>query len=67
MKRGTIKIISEKSKVSAPFVSQILSGKRSPRWPKAKKLAEATGTTPDLWMEGPHEKIRKVLEEMEGE
>ena len=32
-------------------LSNILSGRRRASWALAKKLAEATGTHPDIWMD----------------
>jgi len=49
-------------KISDGFLSQILSGKRRPGWSTAKRLAEATRTKPDFWLDADPEKLRDVLD-----
>jgi transcriptional regulator with XRE-family HTH domain len=62
MKRGIQNEIVDKVNISTAFISQILSGKRRPSWPMAKKLSKATNTEPELWLEGSPEKIREALD-----
>jgi transcriptional regulator with XRE-family HTH domain len=61
MKRGTQKQIAEMVGISGSFVSQILSGKRRPSWPMAKAIANATNTTPELWLDGEPGSIREAI------
>lgn len=53
--------------VSQPHLNRIIftdkTGKR-PSWPLAKKLAEATGTRPELWLEGTSEEIKAALDRL---
>jgi len=43
--------IAKDAEISSAFLSLILAGLRRPSWKTAKKLASATGTTPELWLE----------------
>ena len=52
--------VARQAGISEGFLSQILSGTRRPRWKKAKRLAKATETTPDLWLEGAPAEIREA-------
>jgi len=62
MKRGNQTKLASKTNISEAFISQILSGKRRPSWPTAKKLAAATRTRPAIWMEESPEKLKGVLD-----
>lgn len=53
--------LAAKVKVSQSMISFILAGKRRPSWKKAKKIAEATGTNPVLWLEGSPEEMKAAL------
>jgi transcriptional regulator with XRE-family HTH domain len=53
--------IAKRAKVSDAFISLILNGKKRPSWPTAKRLAEATGTNPVLWLEGTAAEMKAVL------
>lgn len=53
--------LSKRAKISNPYLSQIIMRHRRPSWDVAKRLAEAAGTSPILWLEGTTEQIRKVL------
>lgn len=53
--------ITNKAGIGQQFVSKILAGLRRPSWKTAKKLAEATGTNPVLWLEGTPEEIKQAL------
>ena len=53
--------IANKANISTPFLSQIIGGSRRPSWTMAKKLAEATGTDPVLWMEGNPDQLREAI------
>lgn len=61
MKRGNQTKLADKTNISYAYMCQILKGKRRPSWRIAKKLAAATRTKPDLWMEGSPEKIEGAL------
>ena len=54
--------IAKKVGITSSMLSQILSGKKRPKWKTAKCLAEVTGTKPELWLEGKPEEIKIVLE-----
>lgn len=47
--------------ISDAFLSQILSGVRRPGRITAKVLAEATGTTPELWLYSEPDEIRAAI------
>jgi transcriptional regulator with XRE-family HTH domain len=47
--------------ISQPYLSEILGGKKRPSWKTAKRLAEATGTAPVLWMDGTPDEIKAAL------
>ncbi len=53
--------LAKKVGVTQQFISKILRGKSRPSWPTAKRLAEATGTDPVLWLEGTPEEIKQAL------
>lgn len=55
--------IAKKANISESFLSEILNGIKRPRWPKAKILAQITGTKTDLWMEGTPEQLQKAINE----
>lgn len=61
MIKTTQKHIAKMARVSAPFISQVLTGKKRPSWKKAKELADATGTDPVVWMEGTPDEIRAAI------
>ena len=43
--------IAKKADITDGFLSQILTGEKSPSWETAKKLFKATGIPPEIWME----------------
>ena len=53
--------IAETAGVSDALVSLILSGQRRPSWRVAKRLASASRTKPELWLEGSPDEIREAL------
>ena len=53
--------IAKKANISDGFLSEILSGKKRPSWPVAKKLAAATKTQPALWLDGTPEQIKERI------
>lgn len=55
------KEIAQKANLTDAFISMVFSGTRRPSWTTAKKLAEVTGTTPALWMEGSPDQIRQAI------
>ena len=50
------------TEVSQAFISLLLSGKSRPSWRVAKRLSAATGTAPELWLEGTPEQIKAALD-----
>jgi len=50
--------IAKRAGVAQPTLANIISGRRRPSWKLAKKLAAATGTDPELWLDGTPEQIR---------
>ena len=62
MERGKQTRFADMVQISDGFLSQILSGKRRPGWATAKRLAEATRTKPDFWLDAAPEKLRDVLD-----
>lgn len=61
MKKGIQTRLAGRINVSNAFLCQILKGKRRPSWSVAKRLAKATKTKPDLWLEAPPEKLKKAM------
>lgn len=59
--KKTITQIAKEIGVSQGFLSNILAGRRRPRYSKAKVIASLTGTTVDLWMEGSPDQIRQAI------
>jgi len=59
--RGMITELAFATSLSVSFISQIINRKRSPGWETAKKLAEATGTKPVLWLEGTAGEVEAAL------
>ena len=55
---GTQVEIAKRAGVAQPTIANIMSGRRRPSWKLAKKLAEATGTSPELWLDGTPDQIR---------
>lgn len=54
--------LADKAGISDGYLSLIISGLRRPSWHNAKALAKATGTTPELWLEGSPDEIRAAVE-----
>lgn len=61
MKKRTQAEIARAAGISEAFMCQLAKGLRRPSWPTSKKLAQATGTDPVLWLEGTPEEIQKVF------
>ena len=57
--------IAEMIEISTPFLNQIISGIRRPSWKVAKRLAQATDTKPELWLDGSPVEIRSIFYEEE--
>jgi len=57
------KDIAEKVGISKSYISQLLSGDRRPAWKMAKRLANCTCTSIELWMEGSPEQIKSAISE----
>ncbi len=54
--------ISEMAGISPAMLSEILHGNVRPSWGTAKRLSSIIiGTTPDQWMEAPHEYLYQVV------
>jgi len=66
MMKNTQRKLAKKTGYTEGFISYILNGKRRPAWPAAKILAEATGTKPELWLDGKPEQIKAALKNSEG-
>ena len=54
--------IAKTAKVSQGALSNIMNGRRRPSWPASKRLAAATGTAPEIWLEGTPEEIRAAID-----
>ena len=73
MKRGTQRMLAQKTGLSEGFISQFFHGLSRPSWTKAKQLGEATGkvcgveTDPVDWVEGRVDRIKAALAEAEHE
>ena len=62
MKYGLQTKLAKEVGVTPQFIWLILDGRRRPRWPIAKKLAEViTDTTPELWLEGSPAEMKKAI------
>jgi len=61
MRKYTQAEIARAAGISEAFMCQLTKGLRRPSWPTSKKLAQATGTDPVLWLEGEPEEIRQAL------
>ena len=61
MKRGLQKQLAIKAKVTEGFISQVLNGYSRPSWPTAKRIAAASYTKPDLWMEGTPDEMKAAI------
>jgi transcriptional regulator with XRE-family HTH domain len=53
--------LAKMASISDGFLSQIISGVRRPSWRTAKKLAIATDTKPELWLEGDSKQIKETI------
>ena len=61
MKTITQSDIARALNVSVAFINQLVTTKKRPSWKRAKDLAKITGTTPELWLEGSADEIRKAI------
>ncbi len=50
--------IAKKADITDGFLSQILTGEKSPSWETAKKLFKATGIRPEIWMESKNNHVQ---------
>ena len=55
------KEFAEKTGLSRSYICEVLNKKRRPSWDVAKCLANETGTSPMLWMEGTVDDIKNAL------
>jgi len=53
--------IAQMAGISAPMLCEILNSKARPSWNTAKRLAEATGSSPDIWMEANPEELKNII------
>jgi len=51
MKKNKQTHIAKKAGITDGFLSQILTGLKTPSWETAKNLFKATGIRPEVWME----------------
>ena len=58
MDKHTQRSVAAKAGCTDTFLCKVLEGVRRPSWKMAKRLAEATGTDPVLWLEGDPSSIR---------
>ncbi|MBI5846229.1 MAG: helix-turn-helix transcriptional regulator [Deltaproteobacteria bacterium] len=65
MKRGFVNELARQAGISHSHVSNILCGRKRPRYKIASYLAGATGTEIYIWMEGTPYDIRSAIEEAE--
>ncbi len=63
--RGTQAKLVKATGKSSGYISEIINRKKRPSWDLAKKLAEATGTSPVLWMEGTTADIKAAIAELD--
>ena len=47
--------------ITQPFFANILAGRRRPSWKVSKRIAAATRTCPELWLEGAPEQMRAAI------
>lgn len=57
------KTLSNKTGLALSSIYNIINARRRPSWAVAKRLAEVTGTSPELWLEGQPDQIRGALNE----
>jgi len=62
---GIQKQIAEKAGITPAFLNAIIKQGARPAWKTAKRLADATGTDPILWMEGSPQQIISAIENMD--
>lgn len=55
--------IALKANLSKQFLSNIVAGRKRPSWTTAKRLAEATNSSPVDWLESPPDILRKIIEQ----
>jgi len=65
IKRGFVNELARQVGISHSHVSNILCGRKRPRYKVAKYLAIATGTETAVWMEGMPCDIRYAIEQAE--
>jgi transcriptional regulator with XRE-family HTH domain len=61
MKKFSQTETAQKIGVNPSFISLCMNGHRRPSWRVAKQLAEATNTTPEIWLEGTPDQIRNAI------
>jgi len=55
--------IAKESRISKGALSNIVRGRKRPSWKTAKRLARATGSTPEVWLDGSPEEMMEVINE----
>ena len=60
--RSSQKQIAFAAQISGAYLSEIIKGRKRPKGPIAKRLADVTGIEPAVWLEGSPEEIRQALE-----
>ena len=63
MEHGQQLKLAKKGGVSDSFFSQILRGKRRPRWDRAKDMGLKLGISPVTLVDGTPDEIKKALED----
>ena len=61
MKHGEQVKVAELAGITPAFLSQILKGKRRPRWDRAKDMGKRIDVDPVLLVDGAPEEIEKAL------
>lgn len=57
------KDLAKEANVTDSMISQILAGKKRPSWATSKLLGKASGTKPELWLDGSPSEIKQALKE----
>lgn len=53
--------LAKSLKVSPAYINYLVNGVKRPNWKRAKQLSQLTGSTPELWLEGTPEEIKKIF------
>ena len=57
----TQEYIARKAEITQGYLSNIISGKQRPGFDTAHKLFKVTHIMPELWLNGPPEKLQKAV------